>query len=267
MIKKIFPILISVLKSELHIRTNRDAGAKIGLSPAQVSQYERNPPKKEISWHKRIKEFWNVAYKRGFEDGRKSLTKVILDAVKQIYGISTQLGISQTFGVKQPTVGNWERGKTVPSLKQLQNLLDHRSKLRIIPIAEMQPIEPCRRGQTWRISAKKEERNEWKEYIENKKGIYLFYDSLGSATYIGRSKKCLLTEIEQRLGALLRGARYFLNLDISNTKKNRMVQGDIARMISIYQILDIDAIHNIEVLLIRALANNHLNNRLENFRR
>lgn len=266
-IKKIFPILISVLRSELHIRTNSKAGSKIGLSDAQVSQYLRNPPKRENSWRMRLKKFWDVAYKIGFEDGQKSMTNELLKTVREIYNIQTQQEISRTFAVKQPTIGNWERGKTAPKLKHFRKLLMHRSKLRIDSLAEMHPIEPYKRGKTWRISKNSKERKEWKKYIERKKGIYLFYDSLGSVTYIGQSKACLLTEIEQRLGAQLRGSRYFIDLEISNREKNRMVQGDIARMISVYEILDIDAIHNIEVLLIRSLANNHLNNRLENFRR
>ena len=266
MINRIFPIIISIMKSKLRIRTNKDAGSKIGLSDAQVSQYMRNPPRKENSWRTRLKKFWDAAYKKGFEDGRKSTTNELLASVKQIYDIRTQQEISRTFGVKQPTIGNWKRGNTAPRLKHFRKLLMHRSKLRINSIAEMQPIEPHKRGRTWSLSDDPRERTEWKQYTENIQGIYLFYDSLGSATYIGKSKKCIFTEIEQRLGAPLGGSRYYHDLQISNTRRNRKVQGDIARMISVYEILDIDAIHNIEVLLIRALANDHLNNKLENFK-
>lgn len=132
-------------------------------------------------------------------------------------------------------------------------------------IAEYHPIEPHERGCTWRPSKSATEYKDWKTHLERRKGIYIFYDSTGSVTYIGQTKKCLLTEIDQRLDAPLRGTRYWWNMKKSSTNSNRLAQGDIARMISVYEIKDEDAIHNIEVIMIRGLMNDHLNNCVENF--
>lgn len=98
--------------------------------------------------------------------------------------------------------------------------------------------------------------------------MYIFYDSIGNATYVGKTNSStndLFKEIELRLRtATLRGVHY--RKGVVKLKKKKLRQGNVTRLISVYQMHDAESIHNIEALLIRTFMNNLMNLRVENFK-
>ena len=158
----IFKALAKVLKDKTKAKQNGELATYLGISPQVFSQCLTSGRDRKSWWENRFQRFWEIAYKRGLRAGRQEGTNAILKAVKQVYRIRTQYDISKIFGVSQPTVGNWKKGNSYPNMKQVQTLLEHRSKLRIEPIAELYPIEPYNRGKTWNISKMQSEYNEWK---------------------------------------------------------------------------------------------------------
>jgi len=255
--------VLETIKKRLNLKRNDAAGKAIGLSNA--SQYISKPPLTVRGWTSIINKLWNMAYKRGQWAGRHEMTLELMQAARSVYGIRTQKELASVFGVQQPTIGNWERGKSYPKERPITDLLRHRARLRVEPLAEMKAIVPHKRGKTWTITARSDRHSYWKKRLQRKKGIYIFYDSRGSATYVGQSKVCLFTEIQQRLGAEVRDPRFYHELIKSGSGQSQLVQGHVTRMLTVYEILDEGAIHNIEALLIRGLANDLMNKHLENF--
>lgn len=98
-------------------------------------------------------------------------------------------------------------------------------------------------------------------------GIYLFYSSSGKIVYVGKTEggtNDLFKEINQRLKAKTVSKLYYM--EGKTLKYKRREFGEIARQISAYALSDVSAIHNVEVLLLRAISNDTLNISSGNFR-
>ncbi len=264
--ERTFKAIVKVLKESGGCNSNADVARKLGLHVVLVSTYQRNPPTKDSTWERLIRRFWLAAYRAGQNSGQKTTTAELLAAVRDIYGVRSQADIASTFKVSQPTVGNWQAGRTYPHKSKIQNLLQHRARLRVNNFTEMYPIEPCRRGAGWLIDGDTQVRAQWRDEMEGMKGIYVFYDSGGSVTYVGKTNTCMFTEVEQRLKAKLPSSRYHYYLEKGGGQGKHLVQGEVARMISVYEVLDPDAIHNLEALLLRVFPNDHLNKNLGKFK-
>ena len=212
------------------------------------------------------------SYQKGYSAGRQAVIDHLLDAVREVEGVTTQQQIANVFGVKaQATVNHWMNGNAAPTKKNLVRLLQRRARLRITPVAQFQPVNPTRSGAGWWIDADNTlggKREVWRNKLTRKKGIFVFYDSRGSVTYIGQTtKQDFFKEIEQRLrDAKLRGTLFQAGLRKRSEHKNPLCQGEVTRLLSVYQVHDIGSIHNIEALMICALMNNHFNRSTEKFK-
>lgn len=255
-----FGQLLEVLKERTGIHQNGKAGRLLDLEPAVTSNSRENLRTRESWWRKRFASFWDEAYSRGRNAGRQEVLDRLLDALLEIHLVENQSDIAKAFGVTPAAVSHWRKGIACPSKNNIKTLLRGRARLRIVPIAEYHSINPVRRSQNWWIDADKEERASWRAYLTDHAGIYLFYDSSGSVTYIGKTSSDLFVEIEQRLGsAKLRGTHFWRNLKKRSERGNAICQGEVARFLSVYVLYDEDAIHNIEALMIRGLMNDHAN--------
>jgi len=214
----------------------------------------------------------STSYQKGFAAGRQSVIDRLLAAVCDVEGIATQQQLAKVFGVKsQAAVNHWKNGATAPTKKNLIRLLQRRARLRITPIAQFQPVNPTKKGAGWLVDADNAvggKRETWKNKLTGKKGIFVFYDSRGSVTYIGQTtKQDFFKEIEQRLrDAKLRGTLFQAGLKKCSEHKNPLCQGEVTRLLSVYQVHDAGSIHNIEALMICALMNNHFNRSTEKFK-
>lgn len=129
------------------------------------------------------------------------------------------------------------------------------------PILEFEEIMPKRSGNSWQIHEKKEIGDRIRGKIQNKAGIYVFYDSAGRVTYLGKTEKCFWNEIRQRLKGKVNRPYYNPN------KATDVEQGEVARKILVYKVRVPAAIHNLEVLMLRAFPNDLANTNVGNFRK
>ena len=167
--------------------------------------------------------------------------------------LSNILGVSSARVSQYRTDNKISVGKILKRLKQ--------SVFRIEPIMELEVI-PLKNGQRDVKSLKKELRDRLKKV----NGIYVFYDSLGKAIYVGKTKRAgndhLLGEIKN---AWDRQRVYHQQIRVKkgpSFKYESYKLKDASHYISAYEISE-EHISIIEALLTRILPNNLTNKRIE----
>lgn len=167
---------------------------------------------------------------------------------------------------------------------KIRQLFDLYSVNLIRPIFEFQEFEPVLLRSNYAIHParlKKDSTDDEKrkfEKIKKKwdvlkeyngapvKGIYIFYNSQGKVLYVGKTqkgiKRTLFNEVTNQLN---RKIAYFATTNHRIVKKT-IKQAECVHYISAYQINSIDAIHNIEALLIRSYANDNTNIQMAQFK-
>jgi len=266
-----FRALMLIIKEQFHLPARADgkAGRKLGLTSGRTSQCLRRPPVAKKTWARLYRQLWKLAHMEGVRKGRQEATDNLLRAVEHVLDASSNTELAEAFQVTNPSITHWKQGTSAPTVTSIKKLLRELAKVRIRKLAELAPIEPLAKRGGWWIDRDSTHREKWRRMLQGRKGVYLFYDSLGRVTYVGKTSaetNDLFKEIEQRLKTgELRGIHFGKNLLRLNGKKKPR-QGHIAKMLSVYEIMDIDSIHNIEALLIRAFMNTHFNNNLEKFK-
>jgi hypothetical protein len=128
------------------------------------------------------------------------------------------------------------------------------------PLTEFWRISPVESGSSYRFDADRDAELELREVLHGHAGIYVFYDSSGRVTYLGKTTVCLWTEAKQRLKASVN--RTFYN----PTLTKGVQQGEVVRYVSAYKVRVPAAIHNIEVLMLRAIPNDSANTNIGKFK-
>lgn len=99
------------------------------------------------------------------------------------------------------------------------------------------------------------------DLVQSDSHIYVFYDSAGRVTYLGKTEKCFWNEIRQRLKGKINRPYY------SPKRVPDVQQGEVARKLSVYEVRVPAAIHNLEVLMLRAFPNDLANTNVGNFKK
>ena len=108
---------------------------------------------------------------------------------------------------------------------------------------------------------------------ESKRGVYIFYDSRGRAIYVGKTeKKTLWVEMNLAFNRAPHNDQKIYRIDHKSNAQTKDVLGpkpvkllEVAKYFSAYKVRP-EMVHNIEALLIRALADNLLNKKMETFK-
>ncbi|WP_045210546.1 hypothetical protein [Desulfonatronovibrio magnus] len=219
-------------------------------------------------------------------------SNVFVDELRKKFQEPNNKLLAEHLGVSYATIQKWHTEPRELTPKQVVTIVD-KAKNRgareahlagVRPIAEYYPIDASasQQGVKWELFNAEESGNKrqegLKEVLQKSYGIYVFYDSKGSAIYIGKAKEqSLWNEMKnafnrdrktQRLkivhhpttGTGYRPA-YEAPRDIVNT---HILLSDMATYFSAYEV-ELDMIKNIEALLVRVYANGLLNARIEKF--
>lgn len=200
--------------------------------------------------------------------------------------------LAQYIGVTQAQLANY-RGKELTA-KQIANIVEKHSKAvqremaesAIVPIVEFLSIDPVesRRGASWKILEAVDEGGSPHPYyqgvkarLEEKHGIYIFFDSRGRAIYVGKAQRQTLwvemnNAYNRDRGAIQniyrvshpeRRVQYRgLELKKRQISKKQVPLHEMAIYCSAYEIPDL-FIGRFEALIVRAFANDLLNVRIE----
>jgi hypothetical protein len=215
-------------------------------------------------------------------------------ALKEKFGVSTDSQLAALLGITPSSVQTWKNRQEVTA-RQFADLVYSASKkgaLRfetviIRPLVEFFPVEVCasRQGTKKEIfgtrnSSGEENRHRsgLRQELEQKHGIYIFFDSQGKAIYVGKAGRNLWKEMNMAFnrdrGWLQRikrinhpdpGREYQ-----TSEEKARQIRPfiiplhEIALYFSAYEVAD-PLIDDMEALLVRSFANDLLNQRMEKF--
>jgi hypothetical protein len=219
-------------------------------------------------------------------------SKKLVDELRKKFEEPNNKLLADNLGVSYATLQQWHAEPRELTPRQVVNIIDKAKRkgasethlVRVRPIAEYYPIEAARsqQGVKWELFNAEESGNKrqegLKEVLRQSRGVYVFYDSSGSAIYVGKAK-------EQSLWDEMKNA---FNRDRKTQKlrivrhpttgtgyqpayesprsivKTHLLLSDISAYFSAYDVA-IDMINNIEALLVRVYANGLLNARAENF--
>ncbi len=222
--------------------------------------------------------------------GDKALT-----ALKKKLKIKTDRALACRIGVPEVTLQSWKNAKDFSSL-QLAGLVSKAMKSAeketqlsaIRPVVEFYRILKCESGQRvrWELFSEKEEggdshpyRSGLKKRLEDSRGVYIFFDSRGSAIYAGKARSQSLWremnlafnrnrgEVQQ-----IKRVRHPENRVKYRTpeEKSRQIGShvvplhELASYFSAYEVAD-GMIDELEALLVRSFANDLLNKKIERF--
>lgn len=257
MLERAFNGLLKFLEDKYGKPSQRQIGHKLGLKQPQISSYQTKPPAR-VSWWRGIA---RRIYDLGYKDGQGEASSKIMKAILDTFGKIPQVDLAESLGVSQPAVSNWLRGSTQPRAHSVERMLALSVARLVEPVLEFEEITPKRSRKSWRIHEKRKIEERIRSKIQNKVGIYVFYDSAGRVTYLGKTEKCFWNEIRQRLNGKV-------NRPFYNPKKVPEVrQGDVARKMSVYEVRVPAAIHNLEVLMLHAFPNDLANTNVGNFKK
>lgn len=247
----VFSHLIDFLKEKGFGNNQNDIGKHLKIQQPNIAKYLKEDPQK-AKWLKLFKTVFELGEKQGIT----VITNQLLSEVEKTYDLKGQKDLASLLGFKQPQISNWKNGKSVISAKSLKKILSsHTSKI-FKPIIEFYECHPEKKGVNWVI-----DKNDKKiqPLLQNKIGVYAFYDSSGRIVYFGKSNSNLFIEICQRFkGKVNRHVRL-------PDKSSHIVQGNITRYISAVEVLVPEAIKNIESFVLRTIPNDDANSNIGNY--
>ena len=222
--------------------------------------------------------------------GDKALT-----ALKKKLKIKTDRALARHIGVPEVTIQSWKNTKDFSSLqlaglvcKAMKSAANETQLSTIRPVVEFYRIQKCESGQGagWELFSEKDEkknahpyRSGLKKGLAGSKGVYIFFDSRGSAIYAGKARRQSLWremnlafnrnrgEVQQikRVRHPENRVQYRNPEEKSRQIGNHVVPlHELASYFSAYQVSD-GMIDELEALLVRSFANDLLNKKMERF--
>ena len=217
----------------------------------------------------------------------------LLDTLKRYFDVDTDAALGRIIGLTGGRLSQWRSSRRQLTVRQIASLIKRTSELAekravksaIRPIVEFYPIDKTssRQGAKWEIIPTDREnnprQNSLRDYLEEARGIYFFYDSGGKIIYTGKTEKQTLWKEINSAFNRERQAHTILKVKHSTTgasfepawKKLRQPRRKVvylhetAKYFSVYEVSE-HLIGNLEAMLIRALCNNISNVKMEKFK-
>ena len=242
-LKRAFFGVRELLKSK-GCKTQQAMADALDVAQSEIAIWSNGKPPK--NWKLLSKHLYNFGYSA---------------AVQRIMGIvietsrMSQSEIADVLDVYPNQVCDWVSGKRLPREETLKRLLGLDVEGLAAPLIEFAEIKPERqRGRSsWKMHSKGKEEDDLRKKLEDKRGLYVFYDSAGRTVYVGMTKANLWSEAKQRLKAQMKRPFY------APDKRKRVSVGDLACYLSAYEVHNPNAIRRLEALLLRAFPNDHAN--------
>jgi DNA-binding transcriptional regulator YdaS (Cro superfamily) len=218
----------------------------------------------------------------------------VVAALKKKFGVKNDSGLAEKLGVTPASVSQWvSRDQVTPRqlAEWIKKVRDagkkeaHQTAIR--PLVEFFPLEKSgtKQGVAYELFSIKSDKGPHqylkglREELEEKKGIYIFFDSRGQALYIGKAaKQSLWKEMNlafnrdrgdvQKIKRVDHPSRMqkYKNSDekIRQITPHTVPLCELATYFSAYDIAD-EMIGEVEALLVRSSANTLLNIKMERF--
>ncbi len=219
-------------------------------------------------------------------------SKALVDELRKRFDEPNNKLLADHLGLSYATLQQWHADPRELTPRQVVNIIEKAKDkgatethlLGVRPIAEYYPIEAAisQQGAKWELFNAEESGNKrqegLKEMLQESYGVYVFYDSRGSAIYVGKAKEQSLwnemksafnrdrkTQKLRLVSHLTTGTGYKPAYETPrDIVQTHLLLSDLAAYFSAYDVAK-DMINNIEALLVRVYANGLLNARMEKF--
>ncbi len=257
-------VLFELATEQLGATNQNEVAKLLNVQATQLSSYRSNNNAGSSVIKKMIKSFAEAYLK---ESGYTNVNavEVLSEYVAEKNNVDNQSQIANYLGLNQSALSSYKKSNSAGAnaLKNILNhLLSNMQKVTlnsvINPILEFKRINPEKYNSKYLLLPNEHSKDQLKDSLEKKVGVYLFYNSQGQNFYIGKTERDLYFEITQQLGRKIE----FYSEGI---KKNKIHQGDIAHYLTVYEIKPKELIKDVEALLIRSYANDNTNIKMENF--
>ncbi len=252
--------LIQIIQKELKekngIESQSELAKILDLKPQNLTKYlsDKIPIGDNLS-KKLLYNFheYMISYEKLTDVNTLEIMDGMIDSVEKL----TDTEKSKIFKLRQSNFSSNKsknNGKEKVIQTAIEGFVKYSNKLKINAIYEMREV--------W---AKKKNGNSYfqglsDEKMEGKHGIYIFYDSSGNVIYVGKAERTdFKSEVNQQCKRVIK--IYGENL----TRNLKVQQGTITKRVSLYEVNPIEAIHNVEAILIRAMFNHNTNVKIEKF--
>lgn len=258
--------VITLLQEEFGLSGQEQVADFLELTQGRVSQIKSQSSLSKRTLHTILRAAFNAGKKKERETIREKHNTNILDAYKTMHGLTTQGDLAASLGINPNLLAQWKNGYAPIPLASVQKILKNASPLKIAPIVEMKEVDPGKPGGKWYFFHEKTngKREALIKKLEKRKGIYIYLDSCGRPTYVGKADRTPLDrEVENRLSQGTKKGRIVYGESLK--KSPSLLQGEITKYISVYDVSPPEAIPLVEALLIRSNGNVLYNKRLEGF--
>lgn len=174
--------------------------------------------------------------------GRQPSAVEFLNLVGELLDLKPA-ALARRIGKQVTNVSDYLAGNKVPGKKVLISALRHAFEWEVTAVYELVPVAQA-------------------TTLPKTPGIYCFYDSSGSVTYVGQASD-LRQEVSLRLQAKM---NFAVRRGPTISKKTRRKHKDVAEYISAYEVRSPRMRHNLEALLLRAHPNQSHNDKMGNFK-
>lgn len=194
----------------------------------------------------------------------QNLPATIIEYLKKSNNCDTYKTLADRLKIKESDIRNFKSGQSCgkPAVKKLIDaVVNHSVRIIYKPVIELQPIK-IDTNCNMLIGNSEEDSVQWQDKL-NVQGIYLFYDSMGKAIYVGRTnKQTLWDEMSRALNRDREIQKLYKSTNHGQIKNQPYYLYEVAHYVSAYAVHK-EAIKDIEALIIRAFPNNLTNVKME----
>jgi len=210
--------------------------------------------------------------------------------LKARLGIETDVELVELLGMSRPQLHNWKQRSNGLTARQICNAIEKAANVAatkarhnvIRPVVEFARIDRSPAGQKFNMFPTRGEAGRYyvglRAALEDKQGVYVFYDSRGHALYVGKtSEQGLWKEMNNAFNRtreaqsikMVRHPKSSTRFR-SSDEKHRQIQdtnlklSDLAEYFSAFEVSP-GMISELEALLVRAFPNDLLNRKTERF--
>lgn len=214
----------------------------------------------------------------------------LFPALAQALGTESQRDLARVLGITEQTLHNWKRRNEALTARQIASALAKSRAAAVVraqretikPVVEFYWFEACETKREAGYQVFDSSTNLYarglREALEKARGIYIFYDSRGSALYVGQARKQSLWKEMNLAFNRKRSVQKITYVPhpnrnqtfMSSNEKQRQPREmrlplwDLAQYFSAYEVDD-GMIDDLEALLVRGFANNVMNVKMEKF--
>lgn len=285
-------VFIEQLRNQLDCNTDVELAHKLSKPPARIAQLKQQEDLSPITITRIIKDIFE---ENGHTDNEQSQVQFsgadFVEKLKEQFDCNTDTALGTTLQVNN--IANWKQrtefspkwmARIIKSAvdvncehvitEQFKNI-DKEISNSIKTIIEYIPIRPLHQSGQKRVIIKTQDgygHLKLRDQIEDKYGIYIFYNSSCCPVYVGKAKDTeLWTESNSAYGRVYKGHVYGVNYKMGHQKqlntyslsKREVKMYELVSYYSSYEVHK-GLIDKVEALLIRSFINDLSNVRVEN---